>query len=94
MPNSMDPRAVAFLVKELNDPNADHVFRFEAHCNLARTGGEEGLKIVLGMRHRNSVLRPLAQRVIDGYLNADEFEMKTKLWVEKRNAAGTDWGLM
>jgi outer membrane protein assembly factor BamB len=92
--NSKDPRAVAFMLKQLRDPQADSVLREEAYLHLAGTGGEEGLKAVLAERNRRTLLRPVAERVLSGYLNAGEFGNKTKPVAEHKDPAGGDWGLL
>lgn len=91
---SSDPRAVAFMLKQLRDPKADSELRFEAYENLAGTGGEEGLKAVLAERNRRQLLRPVGERAMEGYLNAGEFGTRTKPLGERDDAQGRHWGLL
>ncbi len=90
---SKDPRAVAFMLKQLKDPKGDHVLREEAYLHLAGTGGVAGLKAVLAERERKASMRPLADRVLRGYLNAGEFGKSTKKLAERTDKAGRVWGL-
>ena len=92
--NSKDPRAVAFMLKQLKDPKADETLRYEAYVNLAGTGGDEGLKAVLAERNSRSLLRPLSERVLSGFLNAGEFGTRTKPLAQKKDAKGRTWGLL
>ena len=92
--NSSDPRAVAFMLRQLKDPKGDATLRFEAYCHLAGTGGEEGVKAVLGERSHRTLLRPISDRVVSGYLNAGEFGTKTKVLGEKTATDGRHWGLL
>ena len=92
--NSSDPRAVAFMLKQLRDPHGDPTLRKEGYVNLARTGGVEGLRTVLAMRNHRKLLRPLSERVTTGYLNAGEFGTTTKVLAEKSDAQGRRWGLL
>lgn len=91
---SSDPRAVAFMLKQLRDPKADSELRVEAYENLAGTGGEEGLKAVLAERNRRQLLRPVGERAMEGYLNAGEFGTKTKPLGERDDSQGHHWGLL
>ena len=91
---STDPRAVEFMLNQLRDPKADLTLREAAYVNLAATGGEEGLRTILSMRHHRALLRPLAERVISGYLNAGEFGTSTKVVGEKTATDGRHWGLL
>jgi outer membrane protein assembly factor BamB len=90
---SSDPRAVAFMIKQLQDPTADSVVRFEAYVNLARTGGEEGLKAVLAERNHRQLLRPLAERALSRLNQAVESGSETALLKEHRTPDGRTWGL-
>jgi outer membrane protein assembly factor BamB len=92
--NSKDPRAVAFMIKKLNDPKAETELRFQAYVNLARTGGHIGLQAVLAIRNHRKTLRPLEQRVVDGYLGAGEFGTRMKVLSEKTDSSGRKWGLL
>jgi outer membrane protein assembly factor BamB len=92
--NSTDPRAVAFMLKQLKDPHGDPTLRFEGYINLARTGGVEGLRTVLSMRNHRQLLRPLSDRVTTGYLDAGEFGTATKVVAEKTDPLGRRWGLL
>ena len=60
--DSSDPRAVAYMIKALKDPNADPVVREAAYDNLARTGGQDGLKAVLAERRGRALLQPFKKR--------------------------------
>lgn len=91
---SSDPRAVAYMVRVLRDPKADDAQRFEAYVNLARTGGEEGVRAVLAERHKRTLLKPLEERVVEGFLGAGEFGKKMKPLGEKADAQGRTWGLL
>jgi outer membrane protein assembly factor BamB len=92
---SRDPRAVAFMLKQLRDPKADATLRFEAYVNLANTGGEEGLRAVLAARNARTSLRPLAERVTDGLAGGGEMgAAKPKLLQERTDAQGRTWGLL
>ncbi|MDR3689845.1 MAG: PQQ-binding-like beta-propeller repeat protein [Fimbriimonas sp.] len=92
--NSSDPRAVAFMLKQLRNPRADSTLRFKAYLHLAGTGGAEGLNAVLGMRNKRTLLRPLDQRVTTGYLNAGEFGASTKVVAQRDDSSGRHWGLL
>jgi outer membrane protein assembly factor BamB len=92
--NSSDPRAVAFMLKQLRDPEADEALRFEAFVNLPRTGGEEGRDAVRALRALRTPLPSLAERVLEGFLGAGEFGAKPKLVGEKTDAKGRTWGLL
>lgn len=92
--NSSDPRAVAFMLRQLRDPKGDGTQRFEAYVNLPRTGGEAGRDAVRELRAKRTLLPPLAERVLKGYLHAGEYGAKPKLIAEKTDAQGQAWGLM
>jgi hypothetical protein len=92
--NSKDPRAVAFMLKQLKDPKADEVLRFEAYLHLAGTGGEEGLRAVLAERNRRALLRPISERATLGFLDAGEFGKQAKPIAEKTDTKGRTWSLI
>lgn len=91
--HSRDPRAAAFLLKNLRNPKGDFVLKEEAYWHLANTGNE-GLEAVLAERHKRTFLRPLDQRVISGILNAGEFGTRTKVLAMHKSKAGKSWGLL
>lgn len=63
--DSSDPRAVAFMLRQLRDPKGDPTLRLQAFGNLARTGGEAGRAAIRAYRQDRALLRPLADRVLD-----------------------------
>lgn len=91
---SSDPRAVAFMLRQLQHPNADPTLRFEAYANLPRTGGEAGRAAVRAVRVGRTLLPSLSERVLNGYLGAGEFGAKPKVVGEKKDAKGKLWGLL
>ncbi|MFI5386094.1 MAG: PQQ-binding-like beta-propeller repeat protein [Fimbriimonadales bacterium] len=92
--SSSDPRAVAFMIKQLQDPKGDGELKFEAYTHLAGTGGPDGLKAVLAERNHRKLLRPVSDRALSGYLNAGEFGTKTNPLGEEPDAQGRTWGLI
>ena len=92
--HSSDPRAVAFMIKQLKDPKADSNLRAEAYLHLAGTGGKEGLEAVLAARNSRTLLEPILKRALNGYLNAGEFGKKPKPLAEKKDTNGNVWGLL
>lgn len=91
---SSDPRAVAFMLRQLRDPKGDETLRFEGYANLPRTAGEAGRAAVRAVRRGRILLRPLAERVLAGYLGAGEFGAKPKVLGEKKDGQGRTWGLL
>jgi outer membrane protein assembly factor BamB len=91
---SSDPRAVAFMLRQLQHPKADPTLRFEAYANLPRTGGEAGRAVVRAVRAGRTLLPSLSERVLTGYLGAGEFGAKPKVIGEKKDAQGKIWGLL
>lgn len=89
--NSTDPRAVAFMLKQLRDPKADEVLRYEAYVRLAGTGGEEGVKAVLAERKSRQLLRPVADRALANYSAQGA---RAKPVSEKTSADKKVWGLL
>ena len=92
--NSSDPRAVAFMLRQLNNPKGDATLREEAYWHLAGTGGEAELKAVLAERHGRALLRPIEERVLSGFLGAGEFSARRNVLAERKDASGRTWGLL
>jgi hypothetical protein len=92
--HSTDPRAVALAMSWLKNPKANSQLRFESYVHLAGTGGEAGLRAVLAERHPRKLLRPLVERVENGYLNAGEFGSRTEVVAQRTDSKGRTYGLL
>lgn len=91
---SRDPRAVEFLLQQLQDAKSDPVLRLEAYLHVAGSGNPEAVRAVLSQRSQRTLLPPLEERVLSGVLHAGEFGARTRVLSEKGDAQGRTWGLL
>jgi len=91
---SKDPRAVHFMITQLKNPFSDLALREEAYWHLAGTGGKAGLRAVLSERHHRRLLRPIAERVLHGFLGSGEFGEALKILKVRTGPDGRVWGLL
>ncbi len=93
--DSSDPRVIDFLIKKLEDPNAEYAVRNLAYSNLGRTGGEKGKEAVLAetKRTRQLKLEPLVERM--RLENASTAPRSSPHILDtKRADDGTEWALI
>ena len=93
---SDDPRAVGYLMRQMANPNADPRIRHEAYVNLARTGGEPGLKAVLAQKDSRRTVPPLPEFMrLDelGRANSDSWRT-LELLATRKDKDGVLWGLV
>lgn len=100
---SSDPRAVASLIAELRDPDADPALRQIAFQNLARTGGEAGAAAVIAAKDTTRTIPSL-----ESFIRLDQLPLKAAgpdaktsdspclahLLEVKPNKNGAVWGLI
>lgn len=91
---STDSRAVAYLLKALQNPNADEALRSAAYMNLARTGGADGVRAILAERHRYAPLRTLSDRVTSGLSGTSHFGNPVTVLKSHQGSDGRMWGLL
>ncbi|HWD39289.1 MAG TPA: hypothetical protein VG944_10600, partial [Fimbriimonas sp.] len=90
----IDPRAVDYFLSQLTDPKADRVIQEEAYRHVAGTGGDRGAQAVLALRLHRTLLRPVEERVLSGFVNAGEMGGATVVSSQKKDRNGHTWGLL
>ena len=98
------PQAIGFLIEKLADPNADPAIRQAAFQNLARTGGDAGVRAVTAARDtRRDIpslydfmgmdkLSPTVKKKFDEY--QWPWATLAELVETGRDSSGTLWGLI
>lgn len=93
--DSSDPRVIDFLIKKLEDPDAEYTVRKLAYSNLGRTGGDRGKQAILAEKKRTQKMQldPLVKRMNLG--NASSNPRSSPQILNTRKAPdGTEWALI